>query len=258
MKKHPFDSIEEQDAIKSAIKRISLNLGKTPTQKQYKSNRKLNEPSLEQITYRYGTWSKAVTETGLEPNPFQVPPRQPVITKQQLADEFIKVSNELGHIPSMLQFRVHSILSWKPYETNWGSWRQAVNAILESHHDRFHFDVKTLKQKEKTFLGKHLGISCPLLFEPRNEYETIALFCILAEKLGYKIKSIKSEFPDAILIKDDLEVLAEYEYLSSNYLQHGHPLEFNGIIICWRKDVDVYGIKILSLEEYIKNGEYQK
>jgi hypothetical protein len=253
MKKHQFDLQDEQDAIQSAIRRIASCLGKTPTQHEYKTKRNPNEPSLEQITYRLGTWSAAVQKAGLEPNPSQQPPRQPEITKQQLVDEFIRVANELGRISGTHQFRAKSCYSWTPYKTNWGSWRQAVDFIIGEYGHRFCFEVKTSKQKKATTPRKRLSISCPLLFEPQNEYETIALFCLLAEELGFAIKSIRSDFPDGLLEQNGTDVPVEFEFLSSNYRQHCHPANFNGTVICWRKDDDLDGIKIISLEEYLKH-----
>lgn len=252
MKKHKFDIQDESDAIRAAIQRVASALGKTPTQKEYKTQRTKSEPSLEQITYRLGIWSAAVKKAGLEPNPFQQPPRQPELTKQQLVEEFIRVANALGSIPSMQQFRANACYSWTPYKTNWGSWKLAVDYIKETSSDRFCFEVKPSGQKKFIERRKLLGISCPLLYEPRNEFETIALFCLLAEELGCTIKQIRSEFPDAILQQNGRDVSVEFEFLSSNYQQHCHPSDFEGIVICWRKDIDLGGIKIISLEEYIR------
>lgn len=252
MKKHPFDIQDEQNAIRLAIQRIASCLGKTPTQKEYKTKRKDNEPSLEQITYRLGTWSAAIQNAGFKPNPSNKPPRQPKITKQQLIDEFIRVANELGHIPSMQQFRANACYSWMPFKTNWGSWKQAVDFITGEYQKEFCFGAKSSKQKKATANRKRLNTSCPLVFEPQNEYETIALFCMLAKEMGFLIKSIRSDFPDALLEQDGTDIPVEFEYLSSNYQQHCHPSEFDGIVICWRKNVDLDGIKIISLEEYLR------
>lgn len=255
MKKHPFDIQDEQDAIRQAIQRVASCLGKTPTQQEYKTKRIAAEPSLEQITYRLGTWSAAVQKAGLDPNPSQQPPRQPEITKQQLIDEFIRIANELCRIPSMNQFRANSRYSWTPYKTNWGSWKQAVDFIIGEHGSRFCFEAKTSKQEEAAPQRKRLSISCPLLFEPQNEYETIALFCLLAKELGFSIKSIRSDFPDAVLEKDGSDILVEFEFLSSNYRQHCHPADFDGTVICWRKNDELDGIMIISLEEFLRREE---
>lgn len=253
MKKHNFDIADEQEAIRVAIQRVASYLGKTPTQKEFKTERHKHEPSLEQITYRLGTWSAAVHEAGLEPNPSNQPPRQPEITKQELVDEFIRVANKLERIPSTNQFRANSCYSWTPYKTNWGSWRQAVDSIKHEHSHRFCFEVKPSRQRKSAVPRKSLNFPCPLLYEPQNEYETIALFCFLVEELNFKIKMIRSDFPDALLVQDGKDIPTEFEFLSSNYQQHCHPADFNGIVICWRKDIDLDGITIISLEEYLRN-----
>ena len=166
MNKHPYDIQDEHEAIRIAIRRVADILGKTPTQKEYKTERNSNESSLEQITYRLGNWSDAVKQAGLEPNPFQVPPRRPEITKQQLADEFIHVANKLKCLPSMNQFRANASYSWTPYKTNWGSWKQAVNSIIDEHPDKFDFDVKPSKSRVKSLRKKRLQFECPILYEP--------------------------------------------------------------------------------------------
>ena len=252
MSKHPYDIQDEKKAIIISIKRIANKLHKTPTQKEYSLYREKNDFSLEQIMYRYGNWSSAIIATGLEPNPFQQPPRQPKITKEELIAEFIKVANEAGRIPAMDQFRIKSKYSWTPYKTKWGSWRNAVNYIIKNYSDKLTFSNISPKDKREKLKRKELRYKCPLVYEPMNECETIALFVCLAGELGFKIKKICSDFPDAILEKNGKEIYAEFEYLSSNYIQHCHPLNFKGICICWRKDSNIDNIKIISLEEHIR------
>lgn len=257
MAKHQFDIEDEKESIKRSIRRISNLIGKTPTQKDYKTHRDSEELSLEQITYRFGNWSDAIKYAGLEPNPFQQPPRSPEITREALIDEFIKVANEIGRVPGTLLFRSKAKFSWMPYKTNWGSWRAAVEDITQSYSNRFEFDVEAKEKTKNLKNRKKLHLNIPLIFEPINEMETIILFSFFANDMGYKIKEVKSEFPDAILEKDGRDIRVEFEFLSSNYLQHCHSLDFEGICICWRKDLDIPNIEILSLEEYIR-GKYKK
>ena len=252
MKKHSHDILDENQSIRLSIKRVAGPLGKTPTMKQYKQHRRKEEFSLEQIIYRYGTWSEAVRMAGLEPNPSQQPPHQPEITKQELVEEFIRVSNKVRKIPGKVLFRSKAKYSWMPYMTNWGSWRKAVSQITEQYARRFKFDFDSQRVKGAPKRQKRLDIDLPLKFVPSNEYETLVLFALLANELGFEILRVQSNFPDGILRKNGKEILVEFEFLSSNYLQHCHPLDFDGICICWRKDVDIEGIEILSLEDYIR------
>lgn len=253
MNKHKFDYDDEIESIIKSIQRVSKELGKTPTQKEYERYRNKTDLSIHQVFYRFGTWSEAVTEAGLEANPFQEPPQKDKISKDELIDEFIRVSNLLGKIPSGHNFRVNSKFSWTPYKTNWGSWRDAVDFIVENYRERFSFNNNNAEFAEKSSKKKKkLCYNCCLKYEPSNEFETIALFVAMCDELGYEIKTIRADFPDAVLYKDGTDVLAEFEFLSSNYLQHCHPMSFDGLCICWRRDKELDGINILSLEEYIR------
>ncbi|MGD0077126.1 MAG: hypothetical protein ABSB91_00710 [Sedimentisphaerales bacterium] len=252
MKKHSHDILDEKQSIRLSIRRVAELLGKTPTGPEYKRHRRNEEFSLEQITYRY-PWTEAVRDiAGLEPNPSNQPPHKPNITKQELIEEFIRVSNEVGKIPGKNLFRSKAKYSWRPYITNWTKWRKAVSQITEQYAHRFNFDVDYQRAKSTPKKPKRLDIDLPLKFVPSNEYETLVLFALLANELGFEILRVQSNFPDGILRKKGKEILVEFEFLSSNYLQHCHPLDFDGICICWRKDVDIGGIEILSLEDYIR------
>jgi hypothetical protein len=253
MKKHKFDIEDKKEAIKKEILRLSVQLNKTPTMKDYKKYAE-NDIGLEQVTYLFGKWSEAIKFSGLTPNPFNIPPRQPEISKESLIQEFIRVSNEIGKIPGKHAFRSKSKYSWTPYKTKWGSWRNAVDNILENHKAKLSFSINHQKVGRSKKSGtKRLLYTCPLQYEPRNELETIVLFAYLSRELGYRIKEIKSAFPDAVLEKDGEVILAEFEFLSSNYIGHCHPDNKKYLCICWRQDIELKETPIFSLEKYIRN-----
>jgi hypothetical protein len=254
MNKHSFDIEDEKTSAAKSIRRIADLLGRTPTQKQYKANRMGDELSFEQICYRFGPWSEAVKFAGLIPNPAQSPPKKPEIAEEQLIDEFFAVAQALGRIPSERQFGANSRFSGRPYRTRWGSWRKTIDYIVNNYATRFKFDTQPNLSKTKVDKKRNLlGIALPLKHQPSNEYETIVLFSLLAEQLGYNIIKVQSDFPDAIIEKNGKEIEVEFEYLSSNYIQHCHPMDFRGTCICWRKDIALDRISILSLEEYIRS-----
>lgn len=203
--------------------------------------------------YRFSRYSAAVEAAAFLPNASQSPPRQPEITKEELAREYIKVANKLGKLPSNNEFRVNSRYSWTPYKTKWGSFRGAAEDIVAKHREKFTFQVAIKAPEAKRNKRKLLSYSCALLHEPSNEYETIVLFSLLAETLGYRISRVQADFPDATLIDvHGNEVDVEFEHLSSNYKQHCHPMNFKGLVICWRKDIDLDGIRVVSLEDYVR------
>jgi hypothetical protein len=251
--KHRYDAEDERKNAIDAIRRIAALLGKTPTQQDYKTHRKRDELSLEQIMYRFSRYGVAVEAAGFLPNAFQNPPRQPEITKDELVHEYINVANKLGKLPSNHEFRVNSRYSWTPYKTKWGSFRSAAEDIAANYGDKFTFQVVIKEHRAKRDKRKLLSYSCALAYEPSNEYEPIVSFSLLAEMLGYKISRVQADFPDATLIDNHgVEVYIEFEYLCSNYKQHCHPMDFKGLVICLRKDIDLDGIRVISLEDYVR------
>jgi hypothetical protein len=85
--------------------------------------------------------------------------------------------------------------------------------------------------------------------------ETIVLFSLMASTLDYRIRAVRTEFPDAELEKDGKIVLAEFEYESSNYIQHGHDLNADCICICWRNNRDLGSIPVLALEDVLREWQ---
>jgi len=81
-----------------------------------------------------------------------------------------------------------------------------------------------------------------LIFGPVNEQGVIFLFSKIQKELGFVIESIQTGFPDARgRIKTNKgwrEVWIEFEFRSSSYLVHGHPLEIGtcDYIVCWEDD----------------------
>lgn len=255
MAAHKFDIEDKKQEIREDLNRLAKIIGRTPTSKDYKQFNK-GKWSYTQILYLYGNWNIAVKDAGLNPNPSKVPPKPESITKDELANEFIEVSNSLGKIPSMREFGSLSKYSTRPYTNSFGKWLNTIDYMIENYSDQFSFPVdasRAVRARKPT--RKNLKWNCPILYEPTNEFETIALFTCLSDLLGFKIKEIKASFPDAVLVQSGEEVLAEFEYLSSNYLQHGHPLDKRYLCICWRKDIELENVRILSLEEFIRNNK---
>lgn len=86
------------------------------------------------------------------------------------------------------------------------------------------------------------------MFEPENELGVIVLFAQRCEDAGFEIISIHSEFPDAIVKRNDQIYRAEFEYQASNFNLHGHDPRKADVIICWEKDCDNV-LPIIALAE---------
>ncbi|GEM_PF-4111500 len=79
-----------------------------------------------------------------------------------------------------------------------------------------------------------------LVYSPVNEQGTVFLFSKLQDHLDIVIESIQQGFPDARgrikTPKGWREVWIEFEYLSSNFVQHKHDPNGCDLIICWQHD----------------------
>lgn len=80
---------------------------------------------------------------------------------------------------------------------------------------------------------------CPLVCGPVNEQGVVFLFGAMAEKLGFLVLRIQTEFPDCealMQVEEDRweRVKIEFEYESRNFLKHMHEASGCDMIVCWR------------------------
>lgn len=72
--------------------------------------------------------------------------------------------------------------------------------------------------------------------KPRNEQELIYHFVQLSGSVGFRIISITTRFPDAIIKRNGQQYRVEFEYKASNFYTHKHDPAGCDLIICWEDD----------------------
>jgi hypothetical protein len=77
-----------------------------------------------------------------------------------------------------------------------------------------------------------------LLNAPTNEAGVILIFGMLAERLGFQVRSLRAAFPDCIAMRwvgatSWQEVTIEFEFESRNFRAHRHPPDGCDILVCW-------------------------
>lgn len=250
---HPNDIDDRKAAAVEIITSLVTELDRVPSQKEYATAvTNTDAPTLHQALYIFGTWTDAIIEAGLIPRDNK-PPRSNDLTEKQVLDEFISVSNSLSRFPTQAEFTNNSQYSTRPYTRRWTNWTGVKQYFADNHADRLEFTPIVSKRKVQSPKRRPLAFTCAMQFEPRNEMETVVLFGLLATRLGYKIHTVRSDFPDAEVEKDGKLVLVEFEYLSSNYIHHGHDLQADCVCICWRKDRDIDPIPVIALEDVIRD-----
>lgn len=141
-------------------------------------------------------------------------------------------------------------------------WKQEIITPVEEKKKRFNVLEK---------LQRHSHLVGPLInfrdmdYGPTEENGVIFLFSKITSDLGIKMVSIQKRFPDAEAIKYGTDgrgykVYIEFEFLSSDFLRHGHLEQIKkgkpcDLIVCWEHDSkDIpKEIKVLELKETIEH-----
>lgn len=77
------------------------------------------------IARRFGSWNEAIREAGLEPA------KRTQITDEELEDEFHRLKEALGHVPSGVEMDELGTFSKGVYDLRFGTWNKAVEAFGE-------------------------------------------------------------------------------------------------------------------------------
>jgi len=93
---------------------------------------------------------------------------------------------------------------------------------------------------------------------PVNEAGVVALFAMVARDLGMYVQEIGTEFPDAIVRRENgrgwEELAVEFEWDSRSFRDHGHDPAQCDMIVCWHHNwLDCPAeIEVIRLSEEIK------
>lgn len=71
---------------------------------------------------------------------------------------------------------------------------------------------------------------------PENEMGVIVAFTEAASEVGYEIIQIQAGYPDALVIKDEIQYRVEFEFKSSTFAKHAHDPADCDLIVCWEND----------------------
>jgi predicted RNA-binding protein len=114
----------------------------------------------------------------------------------------------------------------------------------------------SIKSKQEYGIPMHFR---GLRHAPLNEQGVVYLFALVAKDLGFTVEAIGTSFPDCEAMrridrKGDRwqRVRIEFEYYSSDFKKHGHPVEGCDIIVCWKHDWEDCPIEVIELSDVIK------
>jgi hypothetical protein len=215
-----------------------------------------------------GSWEEFARAAGLHLHPSYKTP----IPSEELFEEFFRLRSKLAHPPTCVEL-LHARYSAGTFAKRFKTCsRFKVNAIQYGiDHGLIEPDVarkellKPVLQPRETgrheplrdrpVLGERIDFR-GLLRAPVNELGVVYLFGIVAQDLGFVVESVQSGFPDCEakrrLSKDRWQtVRLEFEFLSSNFLSHGHDLARCDVIVCWEHDWTDCPIEVVALKDTV-------
>jgi hypothetical protein len=88
---------------------------------------------------------------------------------------------------------------------------------------------------------------------PQNEAETIALYKLIQNRIGWRIVHLQTAFPDAVIENlNGARLTIEFEHVASNFERHGHNSNGCDLVVCWRNDWPDALLPVWALEDCAK------
>jgi len=117
---------------------------------------------------------------------------------------------------------------------------EELSAFVEGRRIEIKADRRySEKAGEESIVGPVINFR-GLVYAPINEQGVIFLFSKISKDLNMEIEEIKTGFPDAIgrvrTSRGYARRKIEFEFRSSDFKRHGHPVKECDMIICWEHD----------------------
>jgi HNH endonuclease len=264
--------------VRAAIVALAEKLKQVPTIPELMKHAGIDRP---EIRKHFGNYKQALEECNLE-----VPERGRTIALDRLFLDWAEVVRVLKKIPTVNEYERRSKYSSRPlmrYARSWNMVGERMKLYAEENGVAGEFrDVLELveqqpgggqggaavlstevatgasaeRQKDsRPTYGALIG-AWGHVYGPTNEGGVISLFGAMAERLGFMILKVQTEFPDCEAIrvagKDrNRPVKIEFEIESRNFLRHMHDPAGCDIIVCWEHNWPECPLEVIELKKEI-------
>jgi hypothetical protein len=208
----------KQEIIQEII-RVANAISPAPlTQQAFKQHSNI---PLSRIRYHFGSFNKAITSAGLNPNvPSVKVSGYKTLSEEELFSAIGDLWRKIGKKPTESAMNAEGEYSIKPYRDRWGTFSKAV----DEYYARFgepEFAPELSKSTETLSQPKQRQIVIPkthkpksgqnniarvlygepldfrgLRYAPINEQGVVYLFGMVSRELGFLIESIRTDYPD--------------------------------------------------------------
>ena len=269
--------MEKEDII-AELRRVAEMLQTSHlTVKQFKQHSLIGVATVEG---KFGTWNRAIEAAGLSPiRGFLPDSRRPPLPDDELLQEIIRLTQELGKKPTERELNAMGRFSKAPYRRRWGTFDKACqvayakygfptvgegNGTTEQAQEEITpipeqvivpqtYKPPEPQRRKKVQFGEPIDFR-GLRFAPVNEQGVVFVFGMISRELGFLIESVRTDYPDCEgkrCVDSNKQmwehVLIEFEYESSNFREYGHRPEDCDLIVCWIHDWQDCPIEVLEL-----------
>jgi len=228
-----------------------------------------------------GGWMEVRRLAGLGRHPRH---RQP-LSDDELLQQFHEVAAKLRAIPSVRQFaRVTTLARADTLQRRFGrtpARRRRYREWLEKNHPaspllrllardadeapvppasapKINAGMPRWPKKAGIVRGAPIPLR-GLRYAPTNEQGVIYLFGLLSERLGFIVEGMHSGYPDCEATRcidrrlDRWQpVRIEFEFVSSNFHDHGHDPAGCDLIVCWQHDWRECPLEVIELRAVVE------
>jgi len=231
------------------------------------------------IIYRLfpeGGWKEVLKLAGLKDEGSRIP-----VSDEEILSEFHAVVTSIGKIPTWFLFdnksKISSDLVRKRFGGTQGTLRRYADWLSQNYpsstmireiegliKDEPREEISTSNSARKwpkvngTEYGEPIDFR-GLRHAPTNELGVVYLFGMIADEMGFLVEALHTAFPDCEakrIIKGSgkrwQRVLIEFEYRSSNFIEHGHDAKLCDMIVCWEHDWPECPLEVIELRKVIQ------
>jgi len=270
----------KRQEVRAAILALAEKLKQAPTIPELLKHAGIDRP---QIRRHFGNYKQALEECNLE-----VPERGRKIELERLFLDWVEVVRALKKITTVWEYERRSKYSSRPLMRCAGSWNMVAermklyaeeNGLAGEFRDVLEMveaqpgggrggaavsstgvaaDMSSERLKDSRPTYGALIAAWGHVYGPTNEGGVISLFGAMAERLGFLILKIQTEFPDCEALrvagKDrNRPVKIEFELESRNFLRHMHDPKGCDIIVCWEHNWPECPLEVIELKKAVSN-----
>ena len=245
---------------------------------------------LSTVGYHFGSLSRALEAAGLRVvDPAEhFRNRGPALSEDDLFASLSKVEQQMGREPTFNEYNAEGAYSTKPFRDRFGKWDEVLvhyrkwkaghpteglvgpGAPVKTGQASLPPAPQAEKQREGIPVGPLASERRPsrvygepidfrgLRHAPTNEQGVVYLFGMVSRELGFTVEAIQNAFPDCegkyiLDRKKNLWAGAriEFEFLASNFREHGHDASQCDYIVCWENDWPECPVPVIELRREI-------